>query len=319
VKKLIQWAVSLLLIGILLALVDLGEVARVFRAADPVLLGVGVAITVADRLLMAGKWLPLLRVQQPGVGTARAVKAYFASSFAALVLPASVGGDMLRAYGIGTGEDAVMEVGASVVFERVLGVVASGVVALLILWIAVRSDLPMAFLFPWAVGCAAVGIAAAIVPASRTARRALKRLLGVFGDSRWVGLVERFAAAYGVYRAHTRTLVIVGVLSVVEQLFPGGVFWAVARALQLPVPLEALFVAVPLSMFAARMPVAVAGIGILEGGLVYLLGLYDVPASEAISLALAGRLVEFVAVLPGALWWQELRGRSPEPEVRDPG
>lgn len=314
-KKILQWAVSLALIGILVLLVDVGEVYRVLISSDPIYLLAGVGFTLTDRLLMAGKWLPLLRIQHPDISAARAFRSYFAASFAALLLPASVGGDALRAYGLGRDRDSVMEVGASVVFERVLGLVGSGIVALAALWLAMRSNLPMDFLLPWALGCAAAGFLAAILPFSPTARGILRRVLGRFRGRGWVRLIERFGNAYVIYRGHVRMLLLVGGLSVLEQLVPVLAYWAVAFALQLPVTLEALFVSVPLSLFAARIPIGVAGIGILEGGLVYLLGLYGVPAAQALSLALAGRFVEFVAVSPGVLWWRELTGRPEDREA----
>lgn len=318
-KKALRWAVSLGLIGILLILVDLNEVFQVLRSADPVFLAVAVVLFVADRLLMAGKWLPLLRVQEPEIRAYRAVRAYFAASFAQLLLPASVGGDALRAYGLGRDRRAVVEVGASVVVERVLGLVGSGVVALAVLWIALRANLPMEFLLPWAAGCAAVGLFTVTVPFSRTAQRLLRRVLALFDRQRWTELVERFGTAYGLYREHVSTLVVVGGLSVIEQLVPVLVFWAVAQSLQLAISLEALFVAVPLSMFAARIPIGIAGLGILEGGLVYLLGLYGVPGAQAISLALAGRLAEFIGLLPGAWWWRELTGGKQDEAALESG
>lgn len=305
-----KWGVSLALIGLLVILVDLGEVHRVLKSADTLLFTIAVGVMLGDRLFMAGKWLPLLRVQFPEAGVGRAIKVYFASSFAALLLPASVGGDVLRSYGLGRGRNAVVEVGASIVIERVLGLVGSGIVALAALWVAISEGVQIGFLLPWAVGCAGAGLVAAIVPFSPTARHAVKRTLRRFGGSRWTGLVERFGTAYSIYRGHAQTLVVVGGLSVVEQLVPVFVYWTIARGLQLGISIEALVVAVPLSMFAARIPIGVAGIGILEGGLIYLLGLFGIPAAQAFSLAVAGRAVEFIAVLPGSLWWSKLMKRD---------
>lgn len=305
-----KWGVSLALVGLLVVLVDLGEVYRVLQSADALLLSIAVGITLGDRLFMAGKWLPLLRIQFPEAEVGRAVRAYFASSFAALLLPASVGGDVLRSYGVGRHRGAVVEVGASIVFERVLGLVGSGIVALLALWVAIRGGVPMGFLLPWALGCAGAGLAAAIVPFSPRVRNYVRRVLGLFAGKGWANLLGRFGAAYGIYRGHVRTLVVVGGLSVLEQLMPVLAYWTIAHGLQLGLSIEALIVVVPLSMFAARIPLGVAGIGILEGGLIFLLGLFGVPAAQALSLAVAGRVVEFIAVLPGALWWKQLVGKK---------
>lgn len=310
-----RWSLTLGLVALLLTVVDLREVYRLLLSADPALLAVAVAVSVGDRLLMAGKWLPLLRLQVPDVSAARAMRAYFASSFAAVFLPASIGADLLRAVGIGRERETVLKVGASIVVERALGAVGAGVVALLALWVAFRAEVSMAFLVPWALACAAAGVAATAIPFSAVARRTVRRLLAPLRGRGWVEVLGRFGTAYGLYGGHPRTLVVVGLLSALEQLVPVLVLGAAARAMQLGLSLESLVVAVPLTFFAARLPISVAGIGIVEGGLVYLLGLFGVPPAEALSLALAGRVVELVAVLPGAFWWRELAGRAASPAV----
>ena len=109
-----------------------------------------------------------------------------------------------------------------------------------------------------------------------------------------------------LYRHHLGTLAVVAVLSLVEQAFPIVVLWILVHALDLEVSPLALFVAVPLTLFVGRLPIAIAGIGVIEGALVYLLGAFGVSPAEALSLALAGRLVEIVALLPGGLFWSSL-------------
>jgi uncharacterized membrane protein YbhN (UPF0104 family) len=68
----------------------------------------------------------------------------------------------------------------------------------------------------------------------------------------------------------------------------------------------ALIIATPLALFVGRLPIAIAGIGVLEGALVFILGLFGVPAVAAVSIALAGRVVEVIAALPGAFLWADL-------------
>lgn len=312
---LLRWVVSLGLVGLLVRLVDPSEVGRLLLEADLLLLAGAVFFYLIDRLVMIVKWLPLLKVQVPEVSAARAGRAYFASSFAATFLPASVGADVLRTIGIGRGRAAMLEVGTSIVFERILGLIGSGIVALGIVWVAWEfASVPMAFILPWAGACAGAGLLAVLLPYSEPARAVVTRLTSSFRKGgRLNELLDRFATAYGVYRNHPVTVAWVTFLSVVEQLIPILVFWMASEALGLSLPPIALIVSVPLALFAARLPISVAGIGILEGGLVFLLGLFGVQPEPALSLAVVGRLVELVAVLPGAFWWTDLTGRSPDP------
>ncbi|NNF27491.1 MAG: hypothetical protein HKN73_09745, partial [Gemmatimonadetes bacterium] len=99
VGRLVRWAVTFGLLAVLAAVVDLGELTAVLRTTDPAWFGVVLAVILFDRIVMAGKWLPLLRVQAPDASFLQALKAYFASNFAGFFLPASIGGDVLRSVG----------------------------------------------------------------------------------------------------------------------------------------------------------------------------------------------------------------------------
>ena len=84
------------------------------------------------------------------------------------------------------------------------------------------------------------------------------------------------------------------------------VLWILAHSLDVEISFFALLVAVPLAFFVGRLPIVIAGIGVLEGALVYLLALFGVAHEEALSLALAGRLAEIFALRPGGLFWSSL-------------
>jgi len=310
IAKATRWGVSVVLLGVLVLLVDLREVYHTLRSGNLLFLGATFGIALVDRLLMAGKWFPLLRVQLPDAKIGRAIRAYFAAGFAGLLLPSSMGGDALRSVGLGRDRGSVVEVGASIVLERLLGLIGSGIITLLVLWIAWQASIPMGVLLPWALACIGLSLLLAILPFSARVRRGLRWMLDHFERTRWVGFVERFGEAYKMYREYPRTLLVVGFLSVIEQFAPILVFWVGAHALHLGLSFEAIFVAVPLTMFIGRLPISVAGIGVIEGGLVYLLGLFGASASQAVSLSVVGRVVELFTLLPGLIWWGELVGGS---------
>lgn len=305
----VRWGVSLALLGALAFFVDLQEVYRILQSADLVLLGGALGVSLVDRLLMAGKWFPLLRVQLPDVEVGRAVRAYFAAGVAELFLP-SHSGDLLRSLGLGRDDGSTVEVGASIVVERLLGLTATGIVVLLVLWVALSTSIQMGILLPWALACVGVSVLVTVLPFSSYVRRQFKRVLNRFGGGRWIRLIERFGKAYQTYRGHSWTLLVVVFLSLVQQFMPVLMFWVGAHALHLELSLVSIFVAVPLTFFVARLPISVAGLGIVEGGLTYLLGLFGAEASQAVSLALAGRVVRLFTLLPGLFWWEELIGKE---------
>jgi uncharacterized protein (TIRG00374 family) len=311
-RTLINIAVSAVLLAVLAWLVDLRSLGELLLAADPLLMAVAIAAALADRALMIGKWYPLLRAQRVDVPLLRAARAYLAAGFASYFLPTSVGGDLFRAVALGRRQKKIVEVAASIVMERLLGIAASGILAAVALAVALEAGVSLHVLLPWAVGAMAAAIAALTLPLAPRFSVHVRRWLEGHPKSRWAQTALKFGSAYGLYRHHIGQLVIVGLLSVIEQGFPILVFWILAHALAIDVSPQALIVAVPLALFVARLPIAVAGIGVLEGGLVLILGLFGVPAVAAVSLALAGRLVEVAGALPGAFFWADLV-REPMP------
>jgi uncharacterized protein (TIRG00374 family) len=299
--KFVRAAVSVGLILLLAWVVDLQRLIAVLLGADVGLFALASLGALADRAVMIGKWYPLLKAQEVGIPFARAARVYLAASFASMFLPTSVGADLLRILALGA-RRATLEVGASIVVERMLGLAASIVLCGAVLLLALPQALPLASLLPWILGAGLALVGAAVLVLRSDCWRWLER----YRERRWFQIGRRFAAACMLYRHHPGTLIAVGLLSLVEQAFPVVVLWILAHALDLEVSFLALLVAVPLALFVGRLPIAIAGIGVLEGALVYLLGLFGVAPAEALSLALAGRLAEIFVLLPGGLFWSSL-------------
>ena len=305
------------LLAFILTLVDLKDVARLVSSANTPLLLAALFVALADRLLMVAKWYPLLRIQNVSVSFARATRAYLASGVAHYFLPASVGADVLRATVLGRAGSFIIEVGASIVAERALGLVASALMSLLSLMIAVRMGLPVELILPWALFAVFAGVVILVVPLNQRVLRTVRnaRILQRMGRVR--SYVERFADTYTVYRSHVGVLVVIGWLTVLEQLFPIAILWLLGQALGLSVGLLAAIVAVPLTTFVVRLPISLGGLGVGEGALVYLLGLFGISPTEALTLALSTRLVEvLVNAGPSIFLWRDLvsvRRLGPQP------
>lgn len=307
---LLRVVVPVVLIALLLRSVDLAEIGRLLARLDPLWFFGAVGVMAADRLLMIGKWYPLLSAQVPGVSLGTAFRAYLATSFTSIVLPASVGSDLFRALALGRGSGVVVEVAASIVVERLLGFFATGVVCLGSLVVAMRAGIAVDFLLPWALAAIAVALAALLLPLVVRPPRPAVGSAATDSPRGWrarvVRLVQRFADAHARYRNHPLLMTVVGALSVVEQMFPIVVLWCLARGLGSSITAEMLWVAVPLTLFVSRLPIAIWSLGVVEVSLVYLLGLFGVPATEALAVALGGRAVEMIGLLPGAFFLRDL-------------
>ena len=91
-------------------------------------------------------------------------------------------------------------------------------------------------------------------------------------------------------------------------------YYLLAQALMFPIPLAALFVVVPLSYFAAALPISVGGLGVREGSIVFLLTLFDVPIEQGLALTAAYLVVLLLVTAPGGVW---ILGKGRPPLVDD--
>ncbi len=319
---LLRLLVAAALLALLARSVRLGEVARAVAAAAPGPLALALLLGLADRALMIGKWYPLLHAQVPEVGVTRAARAYLAAGFASYFLPTSVGADALRSVALGRGRRAVAEVGASVVVERLLGLFGSLSLALVSLALAWRGPVPSprslgAFL-PWAAAGWAAVLALLLAGFRSRAFDAFAVRLHGRRSGRGAEILARIAAAAERYRRAPRTIAWTAAASAGEQLFPVLILWTLARSLGLPVPFLTHLAVVPLAMLVGRLPISIAGLGVFEGALVGLYGLYGVPRADALAVAVAARAIEVAAQLPGAFFWSDLAARDQPPPAAAP-
>jgi hypothetical protein len=242
---------------------------------------------------------------------------YVAAGFANYFLPLSAGADVLRAWTLGRRFGDTAGIMASIVAERLLGLIALSVVCLFSLMIAIRSHAQLGILLPWALASIVLGAAIFLAPLLVGSSARFKAWATARGEP---GRMQRFArkslGAYAAYRHEPGVLAGTGVLSVLEQCFPIVGVWLLARALGIPITFPMLVVAMPLVLFAARLPISFGGVGVAEGALVFILGLYGASVTDVAALALFSRLVDVIVVaLPGAFLWRELifPGGTPRP------
>lgn len=270
------------------------------------MLAAAFVLTAGDRVLMAFKWWVLLRARDIAMPLGAAVRAYFASSFAGLFLPVTLGADAVRL--VASRRYGPAEITASIVVERTLGAVSVVVVALggcaLIAGTLANAALGPIVLAISVVGLAvAIGFAASLWLASRWADRP--------HNTATPSLLRKVATAYAAYGRHPAALTSFFALSIVESLVPALVAFVVARGLNLDAPLWLFVSAIPVSLMVARLPVSLGGFGVQEASFVYLSGLLGMGRSDAVATMLIVDAVLVLTLLPAAFDVSILRQQRP--------
>lgn len=301
--------VKLLITVALLALIlwQLGGVAPLVAAFSDVrwpFVAALFAVTIADRALMAFKWLLLMRARGVELGFGKALGVYCVASFWGQVLPMTVGGDVVRLWLTTRITERFPIVAASIAMERLLGFVGAllaALVGLLLLGDIVSSQTELGPLWWGGIAVVVAGIAAFWLSLSQRLFDVVYRLVPArFADSKIVRRVRELHQAYLDYRGHAAALRRFFGLTLLEQLAPVVFVWLAARALGVDLSMLVAAAVVPLATLITRVPISLAGIGVFEGAFMLLLPLGGVAAADAVSMALLDRAIQILAMAP---WW----------------
>jgi hypothetical protein len=279
---------------------DPSAVLSAARGADLRFILLACVLVFVDRALMAYRWLRLLSPLDPALRPPFLVlmRVFFVSTFLGTFLPASIGGDAVRAYGLSRegvgGADAV----ASVLMDRLLGVASILVVASAGSLLA-RDLVDVRLLLPaFAVLGLACVLALAVVFSSRVALLigwALARLpRGQGAAHRLVAAIQRYAGYRGDLLNVLLGSVAVQVLRVLQTYYLG-------LALGLALPIGIYFALVPLILLIVLMPITINGIGTAQAGFVWLFGRAGVASAPAFALSVLFLAIAVVGNLPGGV------------------
>ena len=300
-----SWWVRLLLSAAILAYlayrIDMTAAARAVIAINPWYLAAVLVLVAADRAVMIGRWVLLLRASRAPISASHAARIFLTSSFVGSFLPAGIGGDAARAYGLSRVTAAGDEAVASVVVDRLLGIlslIAMGVVGL-IAWTPASG-------LDWRTGLAVAFVAATSV-AAFWADRVVATLLPKARGPDIGGYIYKVGFAVSRYRGHRGVLVHVMVWSIVVQLLRITQAYLLGLGLGIGVPFRYYLLFMPIGLLMLLLPISVSGFGLPQGVIVWLLRPMAVPDEQSFALSTLIVLTGLAGNLPGLLLWLRMR------------
>jgi uncharacterized protein (TIRG00374 family) len=267
-------------------------------------IGAAILLVVVDRALMAYRWMVLLGPIDRGLRPpfAAVLRLFFVSTFAGTFLPGSIGGDLVRAYGLSRFNVPAGAAVASVLMDRVMGVLSIVLVGTMGLVLAGQTDLlstgaVTAWLLAIGGGCIAVG---AVVFDERAADAA-QRLAQLLPSSRLrtvAGDVARATRAYAPFHGDL-TNVLAGSIAVQGLRILQA--YCLGQALGIGAGLAVYFALIPLILLIMLLPITVNGLGTSQVAFVWFFGRAGVPEAPAFALSILFVALGVVGNLPGGL------------------
>lgn len=290
------------------------EILHATLAASPSWLALACGLVLFDRALMAWRWLLLLRpltAEAPPAFSA-VMRVFFISTFLGTALPASIGADAVRTWSLRRHAVPGATVLASVVMDRVLGVVS--VLLLGAAALAVSSaPVPQGVYVVLVLGAVASLATAVVIYADPVADLA-RRLAGLTPWVRPRRIAESLLDAIRAYRHHHAIITTVTLASVAVQALRVLQAWCLGRSLGIAQGPELYFVAVPVILLIMLLPISINGLGTGQAAFLWTFGAAGIPRAETLVLSLLFIALGIVGNLPGALLYL-IGGDRPVPSA----
>jgi uncharacterized membrane protein YbhN (UPF0104 family) len=302
VSKILRLTVSAALLGWLAWQTDWPRVGAAFAGLRLEWWLVAAALLVVAQIVSALRWQLLARPLGLDRPLPHMVGYYFIGMYFNLLLPTSVGGDVVRAWYLAGGPGQRLRAFLTVFLDRLSGLWVLLVLACLGVLL---SPLELPAWIAWGVwSCAAAGLVGSL----------LLPLLARYHD-RVPGKVQRLALALRSFPG-ARVLVWPIVLSVFVQVASVVMVWLIGEALGAPVPASYYWVLVPMVSLLTLLPVSVNGMGVREGATAVLLGPLGIATETAVTLAFLWFAVSAAVSLVGGVVY--LCGRFERPVIPAP-
>lgn len=285
--------------------IDFADAARAVISIAPGHLLAVLALVAVDRAVMILRWVLLLRASGVTISTGRAASIFLVSSFIGSFLPAGIGGDAARAYGLSREATTGSEALASVVVDRVLGILSLVLMGAIGLAVAAPD-----WLAGWQAAAGVVlllGATAALFWGDVLTRRLLPPW-SVFRTPH-----ARLAAvgdAVARYRRRGPVMAHVLAWSLVVQLLRILQAFVLGLGLGLSVPFAYYLLFMPVGLLMLLLPVSISGFGLPQGVIVWLLRPVGVPDELSLALSTLIVLTGLAGNLPGLLLWLQGSGHD---------
>lgn len=306
----IRFLVAAAACGLLVKSLDFKQLADTFQKLNLWILAAAVGIFMAGQVAVALRWWILMRANQIFIGLWQAVKLTYLGIFFNNFLPGAISGDFLRAWYVAKHTDRKILAAISVFMDRFMALFASFIMAGTVLLIAHPQGIFQAqdkkgldslkstlhYIPTILIGIICIVLIVLCFPFGR-------RLLSKLTQSvitHFQRLVYELSEAVLSCVRKPLTLPLSVLLTLILQFSVIFALWMVGSSLGMTVGLGDYLVYFPLMWVVGSIPISIAGVGVVEGGIVVLFSQFSGASTEAAAaLALCQRLIWILGSLPG--------------------
>jgi len=276
--NLLKVCLSLGLLALLLKQVGWQQTLATLRDARLPYLAMAFVLYLVGIVVRAYRWQVLLNALRMDIPLAKLTALYFVGTFFSNFLPTGIGGDVVRVYELSKESRRPIESVGTVLLDRATGLLVLFLIAF------------MALLFSYQL--IAPNVAAAILVLCLGSWAGLGLILRRDWLERWgllriMAKIKQLRELYeSVYACGPKAIGGALAISFVFNALLIAVNYLIALSLGVKIPLWCFLLFVPLISFLLVLPVSLSGLGVREGGYVYLFAQAGVSAPLALAMSL---------------------------------
>ena len=288
----------------LLGTLDGGEAWRAMTTVNPRYLLAAVVVDAITRATMVGRWIVLIRSQGDAISFWNAGRIFLVSSFIGTALPTG-GADITRAYALSQHTDNSRAAVASVAVDRLLGVTALMLLAVVGLSLTSDDATNPLRLFVTTISVVTVIATTTAFFGDYLTNLIFPTKIRQHPIGQWI--IDT-AANIALFRTRYRVLAIVFFQSLVVQALRIFEVFLLGSGLGLNVDLTYYLSVMPIGLLAFMLPVSIAGIGIPQGIVVWLLQPLGISGAQSFALSTLIVVLGVFCTIPGLFLY--LRNRN---------
>lgn len=298
-RYMLKLLISASLLILLFARMDLGAIGRALTSIRLEWFSLAAAMTFGSMSIAAMRWKVLL----PEIPYLRLARYSLIGQFYSVVLPGQIAGDAVKAWKMSEGTPEPMKVLASVLVDRVIGLIALLIVATLGAAFS-SSAVARTLWVPLLLLTAALAAMPYVLTASFIWRPA-GRLIAKSGAVRphIDAISEKLALMLRAWDGFAREPMRIAAtffLGIIYQLLAVAICFALAQGMNIEIDIQEWMWITGLAAIVVLLPVTIGGLGLREGTLVGALLYFDIPAEKSLMLSL--QLFMLLVLLAIAGW-----------------
>lgn len=298
-----RWLITILAIGLFFFLIyrSREDFITTLQTASPGLALAGLAVLFISRQVVAARWHALLKISEKPIGYWQTLKLTYAGLFATNFLPTSIGGDLIRFIGTTqAGVDSALVL-ASLIMDRVVGLVGMSLFVPGGLYL-LTSSTPMKPEMP----SAAVSFYGIISSLGGLWQKVLNYVKKIITDILF-------------WLKHPKNLFGALLFTLIHELLLFGMYWFFLKAVGADISYWTIAFLYSLSYLATLIPLSIGGLGIQEMSITYLYSTFGgVSVQAALALAVLSRLAFVINSLPGAFFLPSILRQQGQKESVNP-